>query len=108
MRQTLLCASPRLVPRADDEQPGVFALRPGVGLERNAGEPGDLREPGFEVLKHLLVAARLLDGANGCILPNSGHETGNISAAALSFIVQEPSGIIEAVSERSRDSSRLM
>ncbi len=30
---------------------------------------------------------------------------GNISAAALSFIVQEPNGIIEVVSDRSRDSN---
>ena len=45
-------------------------------------------------------------GANGCSFANSGHETGNISAVAFSFIVQEPSGIIECVSERSRDSSR--
>jgi hypothetical protein len=28
---------------------------------------------------------------------------GSISAAALSFIVHDPSGIIEVVSERSRD-----
>ena len=32
-------------------------------------------------------------------LANSGHETGNISAVALSFMVHEPSGIIEDVSE---------
>ena len=38
---------------------------------------------------------------------NSGQETGSISKAAFSFIVQEPSGIIDAVSDRSRDSSRL-
>ena len=41
----------RFVIRADDEQPGVFALRTGVGLQRNAGEAGDLREPVFELLK---------------------------------------------------------
>ena len=34
--------------------------------------------------------------------------TGNISAVAFSFIVQEPSGIIDVVSERSRASSRRM
>jgi hypothetical protein len=33
---------------------------------------------------------------------------GNISALALSFMVQEPKGIIEVVSDRSRPSSRLM
>src|SRR5919204_6474763 len=36
---------------------------------------------------------------------NAGHEIGNISAVAFSFMVHEPSGIIEVVSERSRDSS---
>ena len=44
----------------------------------------------------------------GWIFANSGHETGNISAAAFNFIVQEPSGIIEAVNDKSRDSNRLM
>ena len=44
-------------------------------------------------------------GANGCSLEISGHEIGNISAVAFNFIVHEPSGIIEVVSERSRDSS---
>ena len=34
--------------------------------------------------------------------------TGSISAVAFSFIVQEPSGIIEVVSERSFASSRRM
>src|SRR6266446_4023680 len=38
---------------------------------------------------------------------NSGQETGSISTAAFSFIVQEPRGIIEVVSERSRFSSRF-
>ena len=47
-------------------------------------------------------------GANGCSRPNSGQVTGNISAVAFSFIVHDPSGIIECVSERSRDSSRRM
>ena len=37
---------------------------------------------------------------------NSGQEIGNISAVAFSFIVQEPSGIMEWQSERSRASSR--
>jgi hypothetical protein len=40
--------------------------------------------------------------------PNSGQVTGIISLVALSFIVQEPSGIIEWVSERSRDWSCWM
>src|SRR5436309_6847825 len=44
-------------------------------------------------------------GANGCSLEISGHEIGNIAAVAVDFIVHEPSGIIDVVSERSRDSS---
>ena len=37
-----------------------------------------------------------------------GQVTGNISDVAFSFIVQEPSGIIECASERSRLSSLRM
>ena len=33
-------------------------------------------------------------GANGCWRANSGQVIGSISAAALSFIVHEPSGIM--------------
>jgi hypothetical protein len=36
---------------------------------------------------------------------NSGQLTGSISEVELSFMVQEPSGIIDVVSERSRPSS---
>jgi hypothetical protein len=34
-------------------------------------------------------------GAKGCSRANSGQEMGSISAVPLSFIVQEPSGIME-------------
>ena len=40
--------------------------------------------------------------------PNSGHVTGIISVVALSFIVHEPSGIIDVVSDRSFAWRRLM
>ena len=46
-------------------------------------------------------------GANGCSAAKFGQLIGNISAAALSFIVHEPSGIIDVVSDRSRASSFL-
>ena len=49
----------RFVIGADDQQAGVFALRAGVGLQRNAGEAGDFRQPVFQLLKKHLVAARL-------------------------------------------------
>ena len=51
----------RLMIRTDDEQPGVFALRTGVGLQRNAREAGAFLQPVFEILKKNLVAARLAE-----------------------------------------------
>jgi hypothetical protein len=47
-------------------------------------------------------------GTNGCIRENSGQVTGIISEAALSFIVQEPSGIIDVSSPTSFRSSLRM
>ena len=45
-------------------------------------------------------------GANGCSPANSGQVMASISAAALSFIVHDPSGIIERSSAMSRSASR--
>ncbi len=45
-------------------------------------------------------------GANGCSPANSGQLIASISAAAFSFMVQEPSGIIERSSAMSRSASR--
>ena len=94
---------------ADHEQPGILALRAGVRLQRHRGEPGDLGQLVLELLEH---AGRSPPpgraGANGCSRLNSGQLTGIISVVALSFIVQEPSGIMALVSDRSRASSRLM
>ena len=47
-------------------------------------------------------------GANGCRFAISGQVTGSISEVAFSFMVQEPSGIIEVVSDRSFASRRRM
>ena len=44
-------------------------------------------------------------GANGCWRENSGQVIGSISAAALSFIVQEPSGIMLRSNARSLSAS---
>ena len=44
---------------ADDEKPGVFALRAGVRLKRNGGEPRDFREPLLELLEQKPVALGL-------------------------------------------------
>ncbi len=45
-------------------------------------------------------------GAKGCRFANSGHEIGSISLVALSFIVHEPSGIMERSSATSYPESR--
>ena len=45
-------------------------------------------------------------GANGCRSANSGQLTGSISAAAFSFMVQEPSGIMDRSSAMSMSASR--
>ena len=84
-----------VVPGADGEQAGILALAAGVGLERDGVEAGDLLEPGLEVAEQGLVAGGLVLRARrggGCA--NSGQVTGIISAVALSFMVQEPSGIM--------------
>ena len=48
MRQTVRCASPRLSWYARmTSRPGVLARSAGVGLERDAREPGDLGQPLF-------------------------------------------------------------
>jgi hypothetical protein len=47
-------------------------------------------------------------GAKGCSSANSRQVTGSISEVALSFIVHDPRGIIEVVSERSRACRRWM
>jgi hypothetical protein len=63
----------------------------------------------LQLLEELLVALRLLHGgANGCSPATSGQVTGSISTVAFSFMVHEPSGIMEWVSDRSRDSSMRM
>ena len=41
--------TPVLVKFADDEEPGVFALRTGVGLKGDGGETGDFRQPFFQL-----------------------------------------------------------
>ena len=45
---------------ADHQQPGVLALRPGVGLERDRGEAGDLRQLILQLAEEQLVARRLV------------------------------------------------
>jgi hypothetical protein len=45
-------------------------------------------------------------GVNGCRFANCDQVIGSISAAALSFIVHEPSGIIDRSSAMSKSASR--
>jgi hypothetical protein len=54
IRQTSRWPSPRRLVGADDQQPGVLALGAGVGLQRDGGEAGDLRQPGGQLVEHLL------------------------------------------------------
>ena len=70
-----------------------------MNISANERRPG-IHKPVHQLLRVLPVLFTLLPGFL------QAQVTGNISAVALSFIVQEPSGIIEVVSERSRDSSR--
>ena len=85
-----------------DEQTGELALRAGVRLQRDGVEAGDSAERRLELAEDLADSpAACSTGTNGCDCANSGHVTGIISAAALSFIVHEPSGIIEVSSPMS-------
>ena len=45
-------------------------------------------------------------GANGCRFANSGQVIATISVVALSFIVQEPSGIMPRSRAKSRSARR--
>ena len=49
-----------VMPRANGEQAGEFALSAGVGLQRHGGKTGDGAERRLELTKDLLVARRLL------------------------------------------------
>ena len=55
----------------------------------------------LELVENLPVTGRLRSRRERCILEKCGHVTGNISEAAFSFIVQEPSAIIEVSSPTS-------
>jgi hypothetical protein len=91
-----------LVIRADGQQAGVLALAAGVGLQRDRIEAGDLAQPAFQFLEQLLVALRPAPAARtGCMWAKSGQLIGIISVVALSFMVHEPSGIIDGQSAMS-------
>ena len=73
----------------------LMASYPVISVSASASSPISCRYP-----------SACSAGANGCSPANSGHVIASISAAALSFIVHEPSGIIERSSAMSRSASR--
>ena len=93
---------------ADGHQAGVFTRGAAVGLQRAAGEARDHGQVVLEFVDHLQGALGLVGGGVRVQVPNSLQLSGSISAAALSFMVQLPSGIMEWASEMSLRSSRLM
>ena len=84
------------VVRADHHQAGELALRAGVRLQRHGRKAGDLAERRSSSPEDLLVALRLLDRRERMRASRTpGQVIGSISDAAFSFIVHEPSGIID-------------
>ena len=79
---------------SDGEKARQLALGAGVGLQAADGEAGDVAEPGFEVGTYPAVALDLIGGGAGMDVGEFGQVTGIISAAALSFMVQEPREIM--------------
>ena len=80
---------------ADRQQPGELALRAGVGLDGDPVVAGDLGQPALQLADQVRRSrAASSAGANGCRSANPARLIGSISVVALSFIVQEPSGII--------------
>jgi len=59
------CFAAARVIAADREQPGVFALGAGVGLQRDRRKSGAGGEPVFQVRKKLPIAARLIQRSKG-------------------------------------------
>ena len=98
------------VVRADRPSgPANSPCAPEFGCSDTAGETGDPAQRRLELAEDLRVALGLIEaGANGCSRENSGQLTGIISDAAFSFIVHEPSGIIEVSSPMSLRSRLLM
>ncbi len=94
---------------ADGQQPGIFALRAGVRLQRDRVIAGDVAQPLFKPLRTARDSPPPARAARtDAALPNSGQVSGIISVVALSFMVQEPSGIIARSSARSRSLSLRM
>src|SRR5206468_8428719 len=89
-------------------KPANSPCDPALGCSDTAAKPVISASHSSSCLQISMYPTVCSPGANGCNLETSGHEIGNIAAVAVDFIVHEPSGIIDVVSERSRDSSFLM
>ena len=76
-------------------RPANSPCAPEFGCSETAAKPVTSQSAASSSAQDLPVARGLAGGTNGCRRENSGHVTGNISVAAFSFIVQEPSGIID-------------
>ena len=98
----------RCVIGADRKQPGIFALRARIRLQRDRIIACDVAQPFFQPGEQRVIARRLLARRERMKAPNSGQVSGIISLVALSFMVQEPSGIIARSSARSRSLSLRM
>ena len=96
IRQTSRASSPlAAVVAADRQQPGELALRAGVRLDRDPVVAGDLGQPALELADELRGSRRRPRPARtGAGRRSRAAMTGSISVVALSFIVQEPSGIM--------------
>ena len=88
--------------RGSTRRPAYSPWLPALGWSETASKPVISASHALEVAEELLVALGLVGaGRTGAGRRSSGQVTGIISAVAFSFIVQEPSGIIDRSSERS-------
>ena len=78
----------------DSQQARIFPLGSGVWLHGNVVITGNLDQSLFQLPDHGQVTRHLVFGGEGVNTGKFRPETGSISAAALSFMVHEPSGIM--------------
>ena len=86
--------------------PASSPCEPAFGCTDTASYPVSSASQRSRSLISSVYPAACPAGANGCSPANSGQLTASISAAALSFIVHDPSGIIERSSAMSKSARR--
>ena len=74
--------------------PANSPCEPAFGCRLTASYPVTSASQRFRSSMSRRYPPTCTSGANGCTWANSGQLIGSISAVALSFIVQEPSGIM--------------